>query len=170
MSLRRIYSQLFADWSHGVPKMPVRYDTDEDADLRPIRHAREGDAGFDLYCSNERPIVVSPGELVQVPVACRCLIPEGYVGLVKQRSSTFQKLGLFVVDAVMDAGYTGPWFVMVWNPGLRRGPDALETPVVRRHDRLAQLLVVPFLSPVVEAVHEFPATPRGDRGFGSSGR
>ena len=100
-----------------------------------------------------------------VPTGLAVAIPEGHVGLVAPRSGLAARHGLGVVNApgVIDAGYRGEVMVILVNHGT--DPVTLE-----RGDRIAQLIVVPFVTPVFEDVDELPESVRGEEGFGSTGR
>lgn len=140
-------------------------------DFKP---AKPGDAGIDLYNASPKPIVVPLGRAIAIPSGICVKVPEGWVGMIKARSSTFMKKGLFVVDGVIDAGYTGPLYTVVWNPGLvsphwEDGLSATGPVVVEPGERVSQLVVVPHHSNLVIEVEDMPVTERGSSGFGSTG-
>lgn len=127
------------------------------------RYSRPGDAGLDFPANAD--LTVGPGDRATVPTGLAVAIPDGYAGLVLPRSGLASGHGLTLSNApgLIDSGYRGEITIAVVN--LDR-----ETPVeIRRGDRIAQLLVVPFaeVEPVeVEALSE---TARGVGGFGSTG-
>jgi dUTP pyrophosphatase len=90
--------------------------------------------------------------------------PSGTLILVCSRSG-FAASGVFVANApgVVDPDYTGEIKVILYN-------GSLEPFYVRHKDRIAQVLVVPFTSPGLREVRDFPLTERGAAGFGSTGR
>ncbi len=92
-------------------------------------------------------------------------LPEGYVGLVAPRSGLATRDGVGVVNApgILDAGYRGELKVILIN----HGHDSVS---IERGERIAQLVVVPFVSPEFFAVEALPDSVRGDGGFGSTGR
>lgn len=142
-------------------------------DLPAFGPAKPGDAGIDLHNAGG-PIRVEPGCSVQVPAGVAVKVPEGWVGFIKSRSSTFFKRGLFVIEGVIDSGYTGPLYSFVWNPGLNGRREAIE---IQPWERLSQLVVVPHLPYHGDAdegegicrVEQLPDTVRGGTGFGSTG-
>lgn len=128
----------------------------------PIR-AHHDDAGWDLYVS--RDTVIPPHGFVDVATGVHVQLPNGYWGMLTGRSSTIRKLGLLVVQGIIDTGYTGELFSAVWN--LTNEPVT-----IRRGDRVAQLVILPnsTASTVIRQVDSFDGkTTRGSNGFGSSG-
>lgn len=103
---------------------------------------------------------------VAVPTGWAVAIPEGMAGLIVPRSGNALKMGLTVANApgLIDAGYRGEVKVILINLG--------ESPVtIARGDRIAQLVIVPVALVAAMEVDDLPgATPRGEGGFGSTGR
>lgn len=133
-----------------------------DAELPLPGHAKPGDAGVDL-CARE-PGTIWPGERKLVPTGIAVALPVGYVGLITPRSGLAIKHGISVVNSpgILDSGYRGEIQVIM----LNGGEEAFE---FERGDRIAQLVVVPFVEQRYEAVDELPASDRGEGGFGSTG-
>ena len=127
-----------------------------------LKRATDGSAGFDL-CVNE-DVVFQASESHLVGTGTRVAIPDGYVGLVFIRSSMAAKRGFQLQNSVgvIDADYRGEIKVALRNTG-----DA-GTSVIRG-ERIAQLVVVPFVGDV-ERVDTLEETSRGDGGFGSTGK
>lgn len=92
-------------------------------------------------------------------------IPNGFVGLVAPRSGLAYKHGISVTNApgIVDAGYRGELKCIIHN----LGHEPFE---IKPGDRIAQLVVTPFLQWESEEVAELPEADRGDNGFGSTGR
>jgi dUTP pyrophosphatase len=128
----------------------------------PVR-AREGDAGLDLSANID--VVVGPGERAMVPTGLAVAIPPGHAGLVLPRSGLASRHGLTLANApgLIDAGYRGEVTVAVVNL------DPKERFEIRRGDRIAQLVVVPFAELEAIEVTNLPESARGTRGFGSTG-
>ncbi len=122
-------------------------------------------AGYDLYACIEEDIVVKAGETVKVPTGIAVEIPEGYAGLVYARSGLATKKGLAPANkvGVVDADYRGEILVFLHN---HSNNDA----VIEAKERIAQLVVTPFLSVEFNEVSELSETVRGEGGFGSTGR
>lgn len=122
-------------------------------------------AGYDLYACIDEDIVVKAGETVKVPTGIAVEIPEGYAGLVYARSGLATKKGLAPANkvGVVDADYRGEILVFLHN---HSNNDA----VIEAKERVAQLVVTPFLSVEFNEVSELSETVRGEGGFGSTGR
>lgn len=132
----------------------------------PVKPALNGDAGLDLHYAGEKTVRLEKGRAVTLPCGIAVKIPVDHFGLIKARSSTFMKHGLFVVDGVIDSGYTGELFINVWHPGLVNFSDTVE---ILPRQRLAQLIIIPFKGCNIVFTNSLPATARGSNGFGSTG-
>ena len=122
-------------------------------------------AGYDLYACIDEDIVVKAGETVKIPTGIAVEIPEGYAGLVYARSGLATKKGLAPANkvGVVDADYRGEILVFLHN---HSNNDA----IIEVKERIAQLVVTPFLSVDFNEVSELSETVRGEGGFGSTGR
>ena len=127
-------------------------------------YARDDDAGADLRATTT--VTLAPGERALVPTGVAVAIPTGYAGFLHPRSGLAARLGLSIINApgTIDAGYRGEIQVPLINH------DRDETIVVRRGDRIAQLVVQPVTRVVFDVVAELPDSTRGAGGFGSTGR
>ncbi len=123
-------------------------------------YANEHDAGMDLYAAEG--IVIKPGEHCVIPSGIAMSIPEGYVGLIWDKSGLAVKHKLVTVAGVIDSGYRGEIQVALMNTGT-------EPYVVEAGKKIAQLLVQPVLLPTITEVDELPTSQRGTNGFGSTG-
>lgn len=134
-----------------------------DPELPPPERAHAGDAAFDLTA--RRSVTLAPGARAMVPTGLAVAIPPGHGGLVIPRSGLAARHGISVVNGpgLIDAGFRGEIHVILVNLGS--DPYTLE-----RGDRIAQLMIVPALSPELVEVDELPESGRGDGGFGSTGR
>ena len=123
--------------------------------------ANLSDAGWDLYAAEDAIIDPSARELISTGVAIA--VPEGFVGLIWDRSSMAAKRGVHRFAGVIDSGYRGEIKVCLWNASDRYC-------VVNRGERIAQILfqqVPPF---TLTEVFSLDDTDRGRGGFGSSGK
>jgi len=127
-------------------------------------YAHPGDAGADLVAAAD--VVLPPGGRATVGTGMAIAVPDGYAGFVHPRSGLASRHGITVVNApgTVDAGYRGEVRVVLLNT------DPAEPFTVRRGDRIAQLVVQPVTHVRFLEVAELPATPRGEGGFGSTGR
>ena len=128
-------------------------------------YGSEFSAGADLYACLEETVVIGPGKTYMVPTGLAVEIPEGYAGLVYARSGLASKKGLAPANkvGVVDADYRGELFVALHNHGC-------EEAQVEPGERIAQLVVTPFLKADYRVVEELSDTARGAGGFGSTGR
>lgn len=139
-----------------------------DRELPLPSRAHDGDAGVDLYSADD--VELMPGQRALVPTGIAVAIPHGMVGLVHPRSGLAARVGLSIVNSpgTIDAGYRGEVKVALINL------DPAEPIIIRRGDRIAQLLVQQVELPTLVEVASFDEagladTSRGDDGHGSSG-
>ncbi|HPE70276.1 MAG TPA: dUTP diphosphatase [Thermotogota bacterium] len=131
----------------------------DDPQCRPYKK-HHTDAGWDLRAAKEMHI--PPGQTAMVPTGVSCIIPEGYVGIIKIRSST-GKMGLSNTSGVIDADYRGQIQVLAQNHGQN-------TVKLEIGQRFAQILVMPCLLDAELLPGKAPNdTDRGEGGFGSTG-
>ena len=143
--------------------MQVRFKKLVDSATIPAR-AHPGDAGLDLSAAEAAHL--GPGERWRVRTGLAVEIPEGYAGLVLPRSGLALKHGISLVNApgLIDSGYRGEIGVLLLNT------DPAEVFRIEPGDRIAQLLLVPFVDASVEVVDELGETERSGGGFGSTGQ
>ncbi len=134
-----------------------------DPGARVPTYARDGDAGADL-CTTE-DVTLDPGERALVGTGVRLALPRGHVGLVTPRSGLAARAGLGIVNSpgVIDSGFRGEVKVCLINLD-RSQPIRLSA-----GDRIAQLLVLPFVTAVFTPVAAIDDTERGAGGYGSTG-
>jgi dUTP pyrophosphatase len=144
-----------------APELPVRR---LDPDLPLPAYAHPGDAGADLRAATD--VVLAPGGRATVGTGIAIAVPDGYAAFVHPRSGLASRHGITVVNApgTVDAGYRGEVRVVLLNT------DRSEPFTVRRGDRIAQLVVQPVTRVRFLDTAELPPTPRGEGGFGSTGR
>ena len=125
-----------------------------------------GSAGSDLYaCIEGGDTVIPPHTAAMVGTGISVAIPEGYFGAVFARSGLAAKQGLRPANCVgvCDSDYRGEYTVALYN-------DSDEVRTVRDGDRIAQLVVLPYMGAEFEEAAELPETERGAGGFGSTGK
>nr|WP_277501191.1 MULTISPECIES: dUTP diphosphatase [unclassified Nocardioides] len=134
-----------------------------DPGLEPPAYAHPGDAGADLRTAVD--VELAPGERRLVPTGVALALPDGYVGLVHPRSGLAARHGLSIVNTpgTVDAGYRGEVKVLLVNL------DPREPIVLRRGDRIAQLVVQRVERAFFVEVDALPASVRGAGGYGSTG-
>lgn len=130
------------------------------AAIIPTR-AHSGDAGLDLYSTEDEPVV--PGAITTIRTGIAVGIPYGHVGLIRPRSGLAARHGIDTLAGVIDHGYTGEVQVVL----------ATHSPIgrwIKAGERVAQLLVVPIAYATPQVVDALPGSARGNGGFGSTDR
>ena len=120
-------------------------------------------AGYDLYACIDEAVVIAPHTTAKIGTGLSVAVPEGYFGAVFARSGLASKQGLRPANCVgvCDADYRGEYIVALHN-------DSDEERTVMPGDRIAQLVIMPFLPAEFEEVDELTETQRGAGGFGST--
>jgi dUTP pyrophosphatase len=134
-------------------------------DLPLPRYATAAAAGLDIAAAVEDELVIQPGERSAVPTGFRIAVPEGFEAQVRPRSGLALHRGVVLPNApgTIDPDYRGEVQVLLLNAGR-------EPFVVRRGDRIAQLVVAPVARIEWEEVEALEATSRGEGGFGHTER
>ena len=122
-------------------------------------------AGADLYALLDGAVTIQPHTTVMIHTGLSMEIPEGYAGLIFARSGLASKKGLAPANkvGVIDSDYRGEFMVALHNHG-----ETEQT--VEDGERIAQLLIVPFLKASFLVSAELSDTERGEGGFGSTGK
>jgi dUTP pyrophosphatase len=144
-----------------APELPVLR---LDPGLPLPAYAHPGDAGADLCAAAD--VDLPPGGRATVGTGIAIAVPDGYAAFVHPRSGLAARHGITLVNApgTVDAGYRGEVRVVLLNT------DPSEPFTVHRGDRIAQLVVQPVTRVSFLDAAELPPTPRGEGGFGSTGR
>ncbi len=147
----------------GDEKMHVLVKRLTDTAIIPTK-TNISDAGFDLYADESTWLYAgNSGKRKIIKTGVSFAIPEGYVGLVWDRSGMGAKLGIHRFAGVIDAGYRGEIMVALCNFGSK--PYAIS-----RGDRIAKILIQAIPNVSLIEVDELPNSERGKGGFGSSGK
>ncbi len=129
-------------------------------------YGSEFSAGADLYaCTNGERIEVNPNETVIIKTGISMEIPVGFAGLIYARSGLATKRGLAPANkvGVIDSDYRGEIMVAIHN-------HSEKIQAVEDGERIAQIVIAPFLKANFELSDELSDTARGEGGFGSTGR
>lgn len=127
-------------------------------------YGTEYSAGADLYACTDEDITINPGKTELIKTGIAIEIPVGYAGFIYARSGLASKKGLAPANkvGVIDADYRGEIMVALYN-------QSNEPQVIAAKERIAQLVIAPFLKVEFEEVDELTETVRGAGGFGSTG-
>lgn len=128
-------------------------------------YGSEFSAGADLYACLDEPVTIEPFEAVLIHTGIAMEIPVGYAGLIYARSGLATKKGLAPSNkvGVVDPDYRGEIMVSLFN-------HSKESRVVEHGERVAQLVIAPFITASWNVVDDLCETDRGEGGFGSTGR
>lgn len=124
-------------------------------------YATAGDAGMDLFALESARI--EPGARTQIRTGIAMEIPDGFVGLVWDKSGLSHKYGLKTLGGVIDSGYRGEILVGVVN--LCTNPIVFEA-----GQKVAQMLIQKVEQAEIVEVDDLSSTDRGEGGFGSTGK
>lgn len=133
-------------------------------DLPLPRYMTDHAAGMDLVAAVQGDLVLPPGQRALVPTGIAIALPQGFEAQIRPRSGLALKHGVTLVNTpgTIDADYRGEIRVILINHGT--APF-----VVRRGDRIAQMIVAPVCRVRWDLQPGLPATERGDGGFGHTG-
>ena len=122
-------------------------------------------AGMDLYAAVEEDTEIAPGERCLISSGIAIVLPPGYEAQVRPRSGLAIKHGIGLLNSpgTIDADYRGPIKVILIN-------HAKKPFVVRRGERIAQMVISPVCRAQWQLVTELPETRRNEGGFGHTGR
>ena len=122
----------------------------------PTRGSKQA-AGYDLYSTDNA--LIKSGGIAKLGTGIAICIPDGYVGLIWERSKLASRYGIQIMGGVIDSDYRGEVMISVMNNG-----DDFE---VRRYDKIAQLIIQPVVTTEVMVVSDLPSTERGSDGINS---
>lgn len=124
-------------------------------------YAHDNDAGMDLFAA--AAISIPPGGRVQVQTGIAVAIPEGYVGLIWDKSGISHKIGLKTMGGVIDSSYRGEILIGLINHGE-------QSHTFEVGDKITQMLIQKVEHPEFEEVNDLDETVRGTSGIGSTGK
>lgn len=130
----------------------------------PTRGSEQA-AGYDLYAAIPKSVKILPHATEKIGTGLAIAVPDGYFGAIFARSGLAAKQGLRPANCVgvADSDYRGEYIVALHN-------DSEEVRIVELGDRIAQLVIMPYLSAEFFEADELSATERGSGGFGSTGK
>lgn len=124
----------------------------------------KGAAGMDLRANVEGEINISKGSIALIPTGIAISLPMGYEAQIRPRSGLALKYGITIVNTpgTVDSDYRGEINIIMINLGK-------EDFIVKRGDRIAQMVINKIELPKITEVDMLDKTPRGEEGFGSTG-
>ncbi len=133
-------------------------------DLPLPKYQTEFSAGVDLMAAVEKEVVIHPGKSMLIPTGLHFAVPPGYEGQIRPRSGLALKYGISIVNSpgTLDADYRGELQIILINHGSGSF-------VVKRGDRIAQMVIKEVAKAEFELVEELDETERKG-GFGSTGK
>ena len=128
-------------------------------------YGTDSSAGADLYAMIDSTLSINPNETVVIPTGIAMAIPENYVGLIYARSSLGTKKGLAPANkvGVIDSDYRGEIKVVLYN-------HSSKTQTIEPNERIAQMVITPFVKGNFIETNELDETTRGTGGFGSTNK
>ncbi len=143
--------------------MNIKYKVLNELAKEPTRGS-EYAAGYDLYAATDREISLFPHTTQLIGVGLAFELPDGYFGAVYARSGLASKKGLRPANCVgvVDSDYRGEVMVALHN-------DSDHIMTIDAGERIAQLVLMPYVNMTFEQAEELNTTNRGEGGFGSTG-
>lgn len=122
-------------------------------------------AGYDLYAATNQILDIAPHSTIKVGTGLSFELPEGTFAAIYARSGIATKRGLRPANCVgvIDSDYRGPVIVALHN-------DTDEMQSIEPGERIAQMILLPYIEMKFYETEELSDTSRGDSGFGASGK
>ena len=141
----------------------IRFKRLNDLAVVPTRGSEQA-AGYDLYAAIEEPITIEPHTTTKIGTGLSFELPNNTFGAIFARSGLATKKGLAPANmvGVCDSDYRGEYIVPLHN-------YSNESQTIEPGERIAQLILMPYIPMVFEEVEELNDTQRGGQGFGSTG-
>ncbi len=143
----------------------VRLDPKNDTDIPLPRYMTPQSAGMDVCAAVTQTVTIHPGTIELIPTGFAMALPEGFEAQIRPRSGLAVRHGIGLINSpgTIDADYRGEVKVALINHGPRPYP-------INRGDRIAQMIIARAFRAQLEEVDSLQKTPRGDGGFGHTGR
>ena len=124
------------------------------------KFAYPGDAGMDIFSVQD--VIIKPSERMTCSTGIAIQIPDGYVGLIWDKSGLATKNGIKTMGGVIDSGYRGEIKIVMINLSQ-------ESYEIKKGDKIAQMLIQKVENTEITEVENLDETKRGEGGFGSTG-
>ncbi len=148
-----------------MERVPVKFKRlKKDKEFLLPAYESEGSSGMDVRAYVNEPVILKPGEIRLIPTGLAVSIPLGYEAQIRPRSGLALSHGIGLVNSpgTIDSDYRGEIGVILINWGS-------EPFVIRKGDRVAQMVISRIYQAETLEVAELDETPRGDGGFGHTG-
>jgi len=148
-----------------MPTIKVKIKQAENANDLPLpRYATNGSSGMDIYAAVDSELTIEPGEIKLIPTGFYLSIPQGYEAEIRPRSGLALKHGITLVNApgTIDSDFRGLVGVILANLGK-------EPYIIRRGDKIAQMVFKETVNTDLELCEELDETERAGGGFGHTG-
>lgn len=142
----------------------MRIDPDSE-DIQLPSYATDGSSGMDIYAAIKEELVIPPNQTRLIPTGIKIELPQGYEAQIRPRSGLAINHNVAILNSpgTIDSDYRGEIKVIVRNFG--------ETEfIIRRGDRIAQMVITSYIRVTWEEVNEIEQTMRGSGGFGHTGK
>lgn len=139
--------------------MKVKFQKISESAIIPY-YARSGDAGMDIFSDEE--VVLEAGERKKIKTGIKMELPEGYVGLIWDKSGVAFNDGVKTMAGVCDSSYRGEILIVLVNLGKNSYK-------IKKGQKIAQMLIQKVEKADIELVDMMSETSRGEDGFGSTG-
>lgn len=149
----------------SLKKIPIKFKRlREDKELHLPTYESEGSSGMDIRADVKEPVLLRPGEIRLIPTGLAVSVPLGYEAQIRPRSGLALRHGIGLVNSpgTIDSDYRGEIGIIVINWGS-------EPFMIRKGDRVAQLVLSRIYQAVPLEVEKLDDTSRGDGGFGHTG-
>jgi len=146
-------------------KLNIKRISDKFNDIELPHYATEGSAGMDIRAAIENEFIINSGEIKLVPTNLMFEIPEGYEIQVRPRSGLALKHGIGLLNSpgTIDCDYRGEVGIIIYN-------ISKDSFVVKRGDRIAQLVLSKYYKAEVIETKYISESKRGKGGFGHTGK
>ena len=146
-------------------KIKIKHISEKFLDIPLPAYSTEGSAGMDIRAAVDEDVIIDPASVVLIPTNLIVEIPDGFELQVRPRSGLAIKhsIGILNSPGTIDSDYRGEVKIILMNFGK-------EQFIIKRGDRIAQLVLSKVYKAVPEINNELKETSRGAGGFGHSGK
>ena len=137
---------------------------EDNTDIPLPAYESKGSSGMDIRAAVKEPVPLMPGDIRLIPTGLAVSVPPGYEAQIRPRSGLALSYGIGMVNSpgTIDSDYRGEIGIVMINWGS-------ESFLVKRGDRIAQMIISRVYRTDLEEVDDLDATPRGKGGFGHTG-